>query len=75
LGLGKTNGSFTNQGMAGVSSAHQHIAFAKSKALLGTISGIDRARVSDLVNPNPDQALAPHWRVSRLNTRTHNFLR
>ena len=39
------------------------MAFAKSKALLGSINGIERSRVQDLCNPEPDKALAPHWRV------------
>lgn len=50
-------------GMAGVSGSHANVAFAKAKALLGTIGGVERARVSDLQNPTPDQALPPHWRV------------
>lgn len=35
----------------------------KSKSLLGTISGVERSRVSELQNPDPDKQLAPHWRV------------
>lgn len=54
-------------GLAGVSgSNHSAVSFSKSKALLGTISNVDRARVSELQNPDPDKVLAPHWRVLRL---------
>ena len=35
----------------------------RSKALLGTISNVERSRVADLQNPDPDRQLAPHWRV------------
>ena len=35
----------------------------KSKALLGTLSNIQRTRVSDLQNPEPEKPLAPHWRA------------
>lgn len=55
-------------GVAGVNSAHSVVAFAKSKALLGSIGGINRARVQDLQNPDPDKALPPHWRVPQLET-------
>lgn len=51
-------------GLAGVSGNHSAIAFAKSRALLGSVSGIERGRVTDLQNPDPDRALAPHFRVS-----------
>ena len=37
--------------------------WAKSRALLGSISGIERSRVNELVNPEPEKPLAPHWRV------------
>ena len=37
--------------------------WAKSRALLGSISGVERARVNELVNPEPEKPLAPHWRV------------
>ena len=37
--------------------------FAKSRALLGNIAGVPRARVVDLQNPEADKPLAPHWRA------------
>ncbi|CAK9114032.1 Uncharacterized protein SCF082_LOCUS52831 [Durusdinium trenchii] len=40
-------------------------AFSKSKALLGSIEGIERTRVTDLQNPDPEHSLAPHWRVQQ----------
>ena len=49
--------------MAGVVSINGGGPWAKSRALLGSIADVDRARVSDLVNPEPDRPLAPHWRV------------
>ncbi|CAL1130517.1 unnamed protein product [Cladocopium goreaui] len=39
--------------------------WAKSRALLGSISGVERARVNELVNPEPEKPLAPHWRVQQ----------
>ena len=54
-------------GLAGVSGSSQNaVTFSKSRALLGTISNVERARVSELQNPDPDKGLAPHWRVLRL---------
>jgi len=50
-------------GLAGVSANHTSTPWAKSRSLLGTITGIERSRVQDLQNPDPDKALAPHWRV------------
>lgn len=35
----------------------------KSRALLGSLNNIPRSRVQDLVNPDVDHPLAPHWRV------------
>ena len=35
----------------------------KSRALLGSISDVERARVMDLQNPEPDRPLAAHFRV------------
>ena len=35
----------------------------KSKALLGSLSNIERTRVSELQNPEPEKPLAPHWRA------------
>ena len=34
--------------------------------MLGAITGIERARVNELANPEEDRPLAPHWRVPRL---------
>ncbi|CAL1165228.1 unnamed protein product [Cladocopium goreaui] len=45
-----------HQGLAGVS-GHSNAAFAKSRALLGSIASVPRARVQDLQNPDPDKAL------------------
>ena len=44
-------------------SLHGGAPWSKSRALLGSISNVDRARVSDLSNPDPDQPLAAHFRV------------
>lgn len=55
-----------DQGLAGVSSGQTNVAFSHSKSLLGTISGVERSRVQELQNPDPDKALAPHWRVTGL---------
>lgn len=48
--------------MVGVS-GNQH-PWARSKALLGSICSIERSRVNELQNPEPEKPLAPHWRVS-----------
>ena len=50
-------------GMAGTSPGHATVAFVKSKAILGSINNIERARVVDLQNPDPDSSLAPHFRA------------
>ena len=55
---------FCISGLAGISGHHQNVAFQKSKALQGVISGIPRSRVNELVNPDPERPLAPAWRVS-----------
>ncbi|CAK9083114.1 unnamed protein product, partial [Durusdinium trenchii] len=39
--------------------------WARSKALAGAIDDVDRARVNELSNPEPDKPLAPHWRVQQ----------
>ena len=44
-------------------------AFSRSKALLGSITEIERSRVGELQNPDPEHSLAPHWRDSSLNLR------
>ena len=51
------------EGMAAMVSVHGGGQWVKSKALLGSISGIERSRVNELVNPEPDRPLAPHWRA------------
>lgn len=38
--------------------------FKKSKAALGSIAAVDRARVTELQNPDEDKPLAAHFRVS-----------
>jgi|OrbCmetagenome_4_1107370.scaffolds.fasta_scaffold274410_1 hypothetical protein len=53
-------------GLAAVASGLVDAPFQRSRALGGSIQGVDRARVVDLVNPDPDRALAPHWRASLL---------
>lgn len=45
---------------------HANSPWQRSRALRGTLAGVERARVSDLQNPDPDKALAPNWRVSKL---------
>ena len=47
--------------------------WGRSKALLGSISGVERARVSELQNPEPEKPLAPHWRVPCTNTKKSFF--
>ena len=47
-------------------SVHGGAPWSKSRALLGSISNVDRARVNELVNPEPERPLAPHWRVPSL---------
>lgn len=47
-----------------VSWSHKAVAFAKSRVMLGSLSGIDRARVCALQNPDEDRPLAAHFRVS-----------
>ena len=32
--------------------------------MLGSLTGIDRARVTDLQNPDDDRPLAPHFRAT-----------
>ncbi|CAK9109101.1 Uncharacterized protein SCF082_LOCUS50712, partial [Durusdinium trenchii] len=45
--------------------ASSNSAFTKSKALLGSICDIERSRVGELQNPDPERSLAPHWRVQQ----------
>lgn len=43
------------------------------------MGSVERARVQDLQNPDPDRPLAPHWRVSgkdiQQHLKGHTFLR
>lgn len=52
-------------GMAGMAT-HANSPWPRSRALRGTLSGVERARVQDLQNPDPEKALAPHWRVPKI---------
>lgn len=47
--------------------------FARSKALLGSINDVERSRVNDLQNPDPDHALAPHWRAASMQIIVQNI--
>ncbi|CAK8994004.1 unnamed protein product [Durusdinium trenchii] len=51
--------------LAAICASWNSAAFVKSKALLGSICDVARSRVVDLVNPDPERALAPHWRVQQ----------
>ena len=58
-------------GMAAISaSTWNNAAFSKSKALLGSICDVERSRVSELQNPDPERSLAPHWRAPRFKSPT-----
>lgn len=48
-------------------SASSDSPWLKSKALMGSISNVERARVNELQNPDMDKPLAPHWRVRPSN--------
>ena len=54
---------FSNWGLAALGGHHTQLAFSKSRALLGVVNGIERSRVNELVNPDPDRPLTPAWRV------------
>lgn len=64
----KSNSNHTS-GMAGTSPGHATVAFVKSKSLLGSINNIERARVGELVNPDVDSSIAPHFRAIWLQLR------
>lgn len=51
------------QGLFATVSGHKVSEFNKSRVALGSISLVDRSRVSDLQNPEEDKPLAAHWRV------------
>lgn len=51
--------------MAAVSEIHQKWAWAQSRALLGSIGPVPRARVCDLINADPDKPLPAPQRVPR----------
>ncbi|CAL1161037.1 unnamed protein product [Cladocopium goreaui] len=56
----------TNQHcLALTSGAQKHVEWSKSRMMLGSLTGIDRARVTDLQNPDDDRPLAPHFRVQQ----------
>ncbi|CAK9077473.1 unnamed protein product [Durusdinium trenchii] len=59
----KTN----QQCLAITSGSHKHIEWNKSRIMLGAITGIERARVNELANPEEDRPLAPHWRATTRN--------
>lgn len=50
-------------GLFGLFSGHKVNEFCKSKAALGSITAVDRSRVSELQNPEEDKPLAAHWRA------------
>ena len=50
-------------GLGALGGHHAQHAFSKSKALLGVVADVPRARVCDLANPDPDRPLAPPFRV------------
>lgn len=54
------------QGLAGTGPAHKQHGWARSRALLGSIGNIPRARVMELNNPDQDRPLAPHFRAAQL---------
>ncbi|CAL1138958.1 unnamed protein product [Cladocopium goreaui] len=54
-----------HQGMASMVAVHGSPLWSRSKALLGSISNIERSRVNELQNPEPEKPLAPHWRVQQ----------
>ena len=48
-----------------VSNVHAAFHFAKSKAMLGTVGPLNRARVMELISEDPDKPASPPARVSR----------
>lgn len=50
-------------GIFALFSGHKVNEFSKSRASLGSITAVDRSRVSELQNPEEDKPLAAHWRV------------
>ncbi|CAL1141604.1 unnamed protein product [Cladocopium goreaui] len=63
----------SQQCLAGVS-GHTTVAFSKSKALMGTIANVPRARVQDLSNPDPDRPLSPHFRAQQRGVEATKFI-
>ena len=61
-------------GIAALCGHTTNAAFSKSKALLGSIEGIERTRVTDLQNPDPEHSLAPHWRAPLISFANFTFL-
>ncbi|CAL1127223.1 unnamed protein product [Cladocopium goreaui] len=54
-----------HQGIAGIVGIQGSHPWLRSKAMLGSIVNIQRDRVSELQNPEPEKPLAPHWRVQQ----------
>ena len=52
-----------NSGLGALGGHHQPHAFSRSKALMGVLLDIPRARVNELFNPDPDRPLAPPFRA------------
>ena len=55
------------RGLGCVSSVHKNFGFAKSKAMLGAIGPVARARVMDLWSDDPDRPASPPQRVAWLD--------
>ena len=51
-------------GIGAVASIHKKWSFSTSKALLGTLGPVSRARVCELVNHDPDRPLGAPQRVA-----------
>lgn len=62
-----------SSGLASVCNSHDKVPWAKSKALLGSLTGLVRSRVNELQNPDPEKPLAPHWRAPCLDNSDLSF--
>lgn len=60
-----TSGTLPNQlaGVAAIAGSTEKAIWARSKTLLGSLTGVERARVSELNNPEPERPIAPHHRA------------
>jgi len=58
-------------GIVGIQGSHPWL---RSKAMLGSIVNIQRDRVSELQNPEPEKPLAPHWRVPNYSFTQNIFV-